>query len=238
LPQLPDHLRGAKLVVVEAVMLVDQDAGDRLLGPLRALRPERDSFAMVPPEALGSLHMDPPQPTPALGEQALLAALPEAAIEALLEVAGPGAASPLLAVELRHLGGALARPAPDGGALASLDAWIALIGAGVVADPGAAGPVGPGRPGWWTPCGPGPPASGSPTSPRTTRPTPRASSRPRSTAGSNGSRPRSIPATCSAPTTRSHRRRIPAAAPEPSGRHFPRGIGLARLRVDSRESAR
>jgi hypothetical protein len=142
LPDLPEAMRGARLVVVEAVMLVDQDAGDRLLAPLRALRPERDTFAMVSPEALGGLHMDPPQPTPALGRQALLADLPEAAIDALLEVAGPGTDSPLLAAELRHLGGALARPAPDGGALGSLDAWIALIGAGVVADPEAAGAVG------------------------------------------------------------------------------------------------
>jgi hypothetical protein len=141
LPDLPEAMRGRKLVVVEAVMLLDQDAGDRLLRPLRALRPEQDTFAMVSPEALGSLHMDPPDPTPAFGNQALLADLPEEAIDALLEVAGPGTDSPLLAVELRHLGGALARPAPGGGALSSVDAWIALLGAGVVPDQGAADAV-------------------------------------------------------------------------------------------------
>jgi FAD/FMN-containing dehydrogenase len=138
LPDLPEGLRGRRLVVVEAVMLADEETADGLLRPLRALRPERDTFAMVSPEALGGLHMDPPQPTPAFGRHALLTDLPEAAIDALLEAAGPGTDSPLLAVELRHLGGALARPASDGGALSSLDAWVALLGAGIVADPEAA----------------------------------------------------------------------------------------------------
>jgi len=56
--------------------------------------------------------MDPPQPIPAQGDGALLADFPAAAIDALLAVAGPGADTPLASVEVRHLGGALARPAP------------------------------------------------------------------------------------------------------------------------------
>jgi hypothetical protein len=35
--------------------------------------------------------------------------LPEDAIDVLLELAGPGTTAPLLAIHLRHLGGAMAR---------------------------------------------------------------------------------------------------------------------------------
>jgi hypothetical protein len=56
--------------------------------------------------------MDPSQPVPDEGDGAFLADLPAAAIDALLAVAGPDAETPPDSVEVRHLGGALARPAP------------------------------------------------------------------------------------------------------------------------------
>ena len=46
----------------------------------------------------------------------------------MLEVAGPGSGSPLLMVELRHLGGALGRRAPHAGALGSLTGEYLLYG--------------------------------------------------------------------------------------------------------------
>ena len=45
-----------------------------------------------------------------------------AAIDALLALAGPDAQTPLASIEVRHLGGALARPAPGGGAQTAIDA--------------------------------------------------------------------------------------------------------------------
>ncbi len=69
--------------------------------------------------------MDPVDPVPAFVDGWLLADLPPAAIDALVEAAGPGSGSPLLSVELRHLGGALADAAPEHGALASLEAGFA-----------------------------------------------------------------------------------------------------------------
>jgi hypothetical protein len=69
--------------------------------------------------------MDPADPVPAFVDGWLLADLPSAAIDALAEAAGPGSGSPLLSVELRHLGAALADAAVDHGALASLDAGFA-----------------------------------------------------------------------------------------------------------------
>jgi hypothetical protein len=106
-------------VAIEAAMLCGEDTGAGRLRGLRALDPELDTFATSPPVALSRLHMDPEVPTPAKVDQTLLGDLPEAAIDAILEVAGPGTGSPLLAVELRQLGGALPRPAPGAGALAT-----------------------------------------------------------------------------------------------------------------------
>ena len=53
-------------------------------------------------------------------------------------VAGAGSGSPLLSVQLRHLGGAMARPPANGGATAALDAEFAIYSVGMAADPDGA----------------------------------------------------------------------------------------------------
>jgi hypothetical protein len=126
-PEIPEGLRGRSFVLVEAACLVAEEDGIELLRPLRELGPEIDTFAMLPPTELGALHMDPVDPAPAFVDGWLLGDLPPAAIDALVEAAGPGSGSPLLSVELRHLGGALADAAPEHGALGSLDAGFATV---------------------------------------------------------------------------------------------------------------
>jgi hypothetical protein len=88
---------------------------------------EADTFAMLPSTELAALHMDPVDPAPAYIDGWLFRDLPPAAIDALLEASGPGSGSPLLSVELRHLGSALADAEPEHGALASLDAGFAAL---------------------------------------------------------------------------------------------------------------
>jgi hypothetical protein len=79
--------------------------------------------------------MDPEQPIPGLGHHELFGELSDEAIDALAEVEGPEAGSPLLLVMLRHGGGALRR-APDGaGALAKIDAAFAMNADGVPTSP-------------------------------------------------------------------------------------------------------
>jgi FAD/FMN-containing dehydrogenase len=134
LPTIPEPVRGRQLVVIEAAYLGDEDAGGELLAPLRELGPELDTFAPVPPAALGQLHMDPEDPVPFAGEGQLLDEFPADAIDALIAVAGPGSGSPLLSVELRLLGGALSEPALGGGALASLDHAALVFSVGIVMD--------------------------------------------------------------------------------------------------------
>jgi FAD/FMN-containing dehydrogenase len=135
--ELPAPLRGRNLVVVAAAVLGDEGTGTALLRELRALKPELDTFAAVAPVALSRLHMDPEQPTPLTVDHRLLAELPDSAIEALLAVAGPGSGSPLVALDLRHLGGALCRDAPEHGALSTVDAGFLLLGGGIRADDAA-----------------------------------------------------------------------------------------------------
>jgi FAD/FMN-containing dehydrogenase len=140
LPELPEPLRGQAFAVIEAAYLGDAASGADLIAPLRALGPDRDTFAMIPAAALGDLNMDPGQPVATRGDATLVADLPGAAIDALAAVAGPDAGTALASVEVRHLGGALARPAAGGGAQPSLEASYMIFAAGF-ATPDAAAAV-------------------------------------------------------------------------------------------------
>ncbi|HTU05973.1 MAG TPA: FAD-binding protein, partial [Trebonia sp.] len=138
LPELPEPLRGQAFAVIEAAYLGDAASGAELIAPLRALGPDRDTFAMIPAAALGDLNMDPGQPVATRGDATLVADLPAAAIDALAAVAGPDAGTALASVEVRHLGGALARPAAGGGAQPSLEASHMIFAAGFAPTPDAA----------------------------------------------------------------------------------------------------
>jgi hypothetical protein len=138
LPDIPEPVRGRQLVVVEAAYLGAAEPASELLSPLRALTPELDTFAAVPPEVLGHLHMDPEDPVPFAIGGLLLHELPAAAIDKIVEVAGPGSGSPLLSFELRQLGGALTEAPADAGALASLDQAFLTLGVGMLMDPSLA----------------------------------------------------------------------------------------------------
>jgi FAD/FMN-containing dehydrogenase len=135
LPEVPGQLRGRAFALVEAAYLGDAATGAELLQPLRQLGPETDTFAMIPAPALSQLHMDPAQPVPNQGDGEFLADLPAAAIDTLITVAGPDAGTSLASIEIRHLGGALARPAPGGGAQPKIDARYLTFAGGFTPTP-------------------------------------------------------------------------------------------------------
>jgi FAD/FMN-containing dehydrogenase len=134
-PEVPERLRGRAFALVEAAYLGDQATGAEMIRPLRQLGPDLDTFATIPASALGQLHMDPGQPVPSQGDGEFLADAPAAAIDALLTLAGPAADTPLAGVEVRHLGGALARPAPGGGAQPKIDARYLVFAGGFTPTP-------------------------------------------------------------------------------------------------------
>ena len=134
LEEIPEPVRGGKFVVVEAVYMGDEASGADILRPLRELGPVMDTFAMVPPAGIAELHMDPPSPVPYAGEGQMLGPLDRAAIDRFVAVAGPESGSPLLSVEIRHVGGALSRPQAHHGALSTFDAAYLTFGVGMVLD--------------------------------------------------------------------------------------------------------
>jgi len=120
LPELPPFLSGRQLVVIDGAVLETDERAVELLAPLRALEPEMDTFARIPAPAMTEVHMDPPTPVAAVGEHAMLADVTDETVDALLGEVGPGTTSPLMFGEIRHLGGALGRPDPAGGAVSHL----------------------------------------------------------------------------------------------------------------------
>ncbi len=138
LPDLPDFLRGRSFVAVDGAIDAPAAAAEALLEPLRSLGPELDMFGVMPTAALGQIHMDPPGPVPSHGDGLILDALTPETIEALLSVAGPGVETPLLALDLRHLGGAVGRPDPRGGVVDHLPGRFLVFGVGVAPEPVAA----------------------------------------------------------------------------------------------------
>src|SRR5262249_42431203 len=71
----------------------------------------------------------------------LLTELPDDAISAFVDVAGPESGAPLLLAEIRHLGGALGRPAENAGALEKLDEQFVMLGLGMLMDPALREPI-------------------------------------------------------------------------------------------------
>ncbi|WP_121255830.1 FAD-binding oxidoreductase [Nocardioides ferulae] len=136
LPELPPFLSGRDLVIVDGAVLEDDDTAAALLAPLRALAPELDTFGRMPAAGMLGVHMDPPAPVPSVADHAVLGPLPDAAVDALLAEVGAGTRSGLMFAELRHLGGAVARPAD--GALSHVDGDYALFCVAVAPGPEAA----------------------------------------------------------------------------------------------------
>jgi len=141
LPHIPEPVRGRSFVAVEIVHLGNAAKAEKLLAPLRELQPVRDTVSRKTPVDLLGIHMDPPGPVPGVGDGMQLDQLPAEAIDALLAAAGPGSGSRLLSVELRHLGGALGRSAPESGALTALEGDFLLYAVGMAPEPSAAATV-------------------------------------------------------------------------------------------------
>jgi FAD/FMN-containing dehydrogenase len=132
---IPPEVRGRRLAVVDGAVLGDDATAAEVLAPLRALAPEIDTVARVPAASLVRLHLEPEGPTPGYASSTLVSQLPDAAVGAIIDAAGPGSGTRLAVTELRQLGGALARAHPGGGALSCLDGSFLALGLGLDADP-------------------------------------------------------------------------------------------------------
>ena len=142
IPDIPEEIRGKKWLAITACVIGDQAQGEKAIAPLREIgEPVMDSFAQVPTPALSRIAMDPEPPVPGLGHHATVKELPDEALDAMVEAAGPESDSTLLLAEIRQLGGALARAPENAGALDKLDAEFVVLGIGMLMDPGMREPI-------------------------------------------------------------------------------------------------
>ena len=134
LPEVPEPLRGQFTVHLRIAYLGDDAEGERLLAPMRAVAPPMiDMVGRMPYAELDRIHMDPEHPVPFEEGGILLRELGPDTIEAILEQAGPDAQCPLLLVEVRLLGGALAGDRTD--AVSGRDAPYSLFAVGALMPP-------------------------------------------------------------------------------------------------------
>jgi FAD/FMN-containing dehydrogenase len=133
--EIPEPFRGKHFAMVEVIHIGDQRSGDEVVKAIRDLEPAIDTFGLIPTEALIHLHMDPPGPVPGKGEHHVaMATLPAEAIDAFVAANGANSGSDILTAEIRHLGGAIARPDASHGA-AHIDAEYVSFAASMAVTP-------------------------------------------------------------------------------------------------------
>jgi FAD binding domain/Berberine and berberine like len=143
-PDVPEPLRDRPVIAFDGAYLGSDADGAELLRPLRDIAAPlvMDTWATIPASGLVRLHGDPEQPVPVKGDGFQLRELTPEAADAFIEVGGPGSGSPLLMLELRQLGGAVAETPAGAGALGSLPDEFTLYGVGMAMGPEAAGAIG------------------------------------------------------------------------------------------------
>ena len=127
---VPEPLRGQTVVHLRyAYSGEDFALGERLVEPMKATGEILLGFiGPLLTTEMDAVHMDPVDPLPAWEKGMGLSSLPAEAIDALLAAAGPQVDVPLIMVELRQLGGALARQPEVPNAVAGRDAaWELFV---------------------------------------------------------------------------------------------------------------
>ncbi|MEV4327659.1 FAD-binding oxidoreductase, partial [Microbispora rosea] len=131
LPELPPQLSGRFVVHLRVAHVGEGQEAEALLAPMRAVaEPVLDAVGPLPYAAIDSIHQDPTGPMPVAERGALLRELTAETVDALLAVAGPAAQVPLAVVELRQLGGALARQPKEPNAVGGRDGAFTLLAIG------------------------------------------------------------------------------------------------------------
>lgn len=128
LEELPEMLRGQFVVALRFAFTGDPDEGQSLLAPMLAAGEVLIAgVGPMPYSQADMIHQDPTEPMPVWERGRLLRELPEEAVETLLAVAGPDVDIPLALVEMRLMGGAMARQPRVPNAVSGRDAAFSLF---------------------------------------------------------------------------------------------------------------
>lgn len=131
-PGVAEPLRGEFVAHVRIAWSGPVDQGEDLVRPLREVAPVLvDTVADMPYRDVGTIHDEPTTPVPFQSRNTMLGTFDHDAGETLLGLAGADAGAPYM-VELRHFGGALARPAAQPNAVGRRDGRFCLYSGSVV----------------------------------------------------------------------------------------------------------
>ncbi|WP_051389354.1 FAD-binding oxidoreductase [Arthrobacter sp. 35W] len=136
IPGIPAPLAGRFTAAVRFVYTGGADDGARVLAPMRAAgRLLIDAVGTMPYAQIGMVHADPEESIPASEYGSMLADFSAPAVDALLAGAGPASASRQTVVEVRQLGGALAREPEVPSAFSHRGVGYALYSVGIAPPP-------------------------------------------------------------------------------------------------------
>jgi hypothetical protein len=131
-PFIPEPLRGHTLLSVRFAYAGDAATGAELAAPLRASAPVYlDSLGEMALGDVDRIHGDPPQPSVSFLRGTFLNGADQDFATALLDVVGPDKHVPLVGVEVRHFGSAIAKDVEGGSAVGGRGAkyGLTIIGA-------------------------------------------------------------------------------------------------------------
>jgi hypothetical protein len=129
LPQIPEFLRGKSGVILRGCYVGPLEQGEALVKYwLDWMPPIMSSFRAMPFLEVASISKDPEEPVPGVSSGSWLSDLDDETIDTILRYTLPQEGLPplLVATEVRHTGGAIARVHADANALGHRDAPLAL----------------------------------------------------------------------------------------------------------------
>jgi FAD/FMN-containing dehydrogenase len=137
MPDVPPVLAERLTLSVRYLWTGDATEGERWFASMREAAPVLlDDVALKPYTEVDSVHTDPLDPLPAHEAASVLTDFPAEAAQALLATAGPGSGSPQVLVEVRQMGGAVARRGAHDSAFSSRDVAYSLLLVGIAGTPG------------------------------------------------------------------------------------------------------
>ncbi len=117
LPQIPEEVRGRSFMNVDVMFVGPPDEAEALLAPLRGVGPTiRETVRALRASEIGMIAEEPVEPGPPMRAVAHpFDVLDDGVVEHLLATVGVGSGTPLVGVQVRHLGGAQAAADPGAG---------------------------------------------------------------------------------------------------------------------------
>ncbi|MCC2318493.1 FAD-binding oxidoreductase [Cellulomonas chengniuliangii] len=117
LPQIPEEVRGRSFMSVDVMFVGLPDEAEALLAPLRAVGPTiRETVRALRASEIGGIAEEPVEPGPPMRAVSHpFDVLDDDVLEHVLATAGVGSGTPLVGVQMRHLGGAQAAADPSTG---------------------------------------------------------------------------------------------------------------------------